>query len=357
MSQDDWSVSGKKREGSETRQVKCVVWDLDDTVWDGTLLEGDEIKLREPVRRVIEVLDQRGILHSIASRNESQPTVAALRRMGIEDFFLYPQIGWNPKSESIKAIAKALNLGLDAFAFVDDQAYEREEVAFSLPQVMLLDAADVASFPEMAEMNPRFVTDDSRRRRAMYRADQHRQVAEGTFEGPQEAFLSTLGMRLVIAPASEDDLQRAEELTVRTHQLNSTGYTYDYEALDAFRRSDDHDLWIAELEDRFGSYGKIGLALVQRAQRAWTLKLFLMSCRVMSRGVGSILLNWLLARSTAAGVPLRAEFVPTGRNRIMYVTYRFAGFEEAGERDGVRQLESAASQGFVPPPYVEVVTP
>ena len=87
---------------------------------------------------------------------------------------------------------------------------------------------------------------------------------------------------------------RAEELTVRTHQLNTTGYTYSYEELDELRHSPDHLLLIAGLDDVFGSYGKIGLSVVELGPQSWTIKLLLMSCRVISRGVGTVMLTHIM---------------------------------------------------------------
>lgn len=335
--------------------VKCVVWDLDNTLWDGVLLEDPNVSLRPAVVDVIKALDERGILHSIASRNDYGAAVAKLRELGIEEYFLHPQINWGAKSRSVDRVAAALNIGVDALAFVDDQPFERDEVAFALPSVRCIDATEVHLMPRMPELNPRFVPDSSRERRGMYQADIARRRAEDEYEGTSEEFLASLGMRFTIAPVGEQDLQRAEELTVRTNQLNATGYTYSYDELDVFRRSPNHDLLVADLTDRYGGYGKIGIALVERGARTWTIKLLLMSCRVMARGVGSVLLNHLIAQAHTAGVALRAEFVPTERNRTMYVTYKFAGFREVDKVDGVSVLENDFSrlQGF--PPYMEVV--
>ncbi len=158
--------------------IKCVVWDLDHTVWDGILLEDGEVRLRPGVREAIETLDGRGILHSIASRNDRSTALAKLRELGLLEYFLYPQIHWNPKSGSVAQIAKDLNLALDAFGFIDDQPHERDEVAFSLPQVLCLDASEVDRLVEMPELTPRFITEDSRRRRRMYQADIERNQAE-----------------------------------------------------------------------------------------------------------------------------------------------------------------------------------
>jgi len=138
----------------------------------------------------------------------------------------------------------------------------------------------------MPEMNPRFITDESEIRRQMYFSDIARNEVEDEYTGPKEEFLATLEMEFSISPAKEEDLKRAEELTMRTHQLNTTGYTYSYNELNEFRKSEDHILLVAALEDRYGTYGKIGLMLIERHQGLWLIKLLLMSCRVMSRGVG-----------------------------------------------------------------------
>lgn len=219
------------------KTVKCVVWDLDNTVWDGVLLEDGDVTLRPAVVEVIRTLDERGILHSIASRNDHDAAMAKLTEFGIADYFLHPQIHWGNKSDSIRAVAEAINIGIDTLAFVDDQPFERDEVGFAHAQVLCIDALDAAAIPGLPEMRPRFVTADSRERRHLYRADIRRKHAEDAHQGTDEDFLASLGMRFTIAPAQERDLQRAEELTVRTNQLNATGYTYSYEELDAFRRS------------------------------------------------------------------------------------------------------------------------
>ena len=92
----------------EQKEIKCVVWDLDNTLWHGTLLEGDTVRLKDGIADVIEELDNRGILHSIASKNHYDDAIGQLRKFGIEKFFLYPEINWNAKSRSIAAIRENL---------------------------------------------------------------------------------------------------------------------------------------------------------------------------------------------------------------------------------------------------------
>ena len=334
-------------------KVKCVVWDLDNTLWSGTLSEGDDVTLRPGVLGALELLDARGILQSVASKNDYDFAWPKLQALGVDHFFLYPQIHWNSKAESIQQIQKDLNIGFDTFAFLDDQPFEREEVSFHLPEVRSFEPENLGELFQDDVFIPRFMTDDSRRRRAMYQSDALRKTEEAAFKGPNEAFLTTLEMRFTVRPAEEADLQRAEELTVRTNQLNTTGQTYSYEELAAILASPDHQLLVAELVDRFGSYGTIGLVLLKCEPEAWTIELLLMSCRVMSRGVGGALITFLQNEALARKVRLRARFRPTDRNRMMYVTYKFAGFHELpdGEPD---LLENDLSNIPVYPRYLEI---
>lgn len=338
----------------EKQSIKCVVWDLDNTVWDGILLEDREVTLRPHVVHILKTLDERGILHSIASRNDHDVAMAKLQEFGIEEYFLYPQINWNSKAASITQIAQDINIGLDAIAFVDDQPFEREEVAFTHDKVLCVDSALLEDFLDHPALNPRFITEDSKQRRRMYMADIERNRVEADYVGPTEEFLATLGMVFTIAPCREEDLKRAEELTVRTNQLNTTGYTYSYEELDELRQSPRHKLLISSLDDKHGTYGKIGLTLIEQGDEVWTVKLLLMSCRVMSKGVGMIMIHHVLRMAKEAGVRLRAEFVSNDRNRQMLITYRFAGFKEVERVGEVAVMENDYSVIQPPPPYVDL---
>ncbi len=345
---------GLGAESREKASIKCLVWDLDNTLWRGVLLEDDQIVLRDSAVRIVKSLDDRGILQSIASKNEIARAMAKLHEFDLQDYFLYPQITWNSKAVSIAKIAELINIGLDSVAFIDDDSVERAEVSFSLPQVLCIDAGELDSVLDRPEMNPRFVTEDSKNRRLLYLRDIQRQKDEEEYVGPKEEFLATLEMVFTISEAREEDLKRAEELTVRTHQLNSTGYTYSYDELHFYLHSKDHKLFVAELKDKYGSYGKIGLCLLECDGGVWTIKLLLMSCRIMSRGVGTIFINQVMKQAQEANVRLRAEFVPTDRNRIMYVTYKFAGFREHTRKGDLVIFENDLTRLQPFPGYVKV---
>lgn len=338
----------------ERKAIKCVVWDLDNTLWDGVLLEDEQVCLRNSVVEIIRTLDERGILQSLASKNEYTKAITKLQEIGLQDYFIYPQINWNSKVSSIKEIAKLINIGIDTIAFIDDQLFELEEVSFSLPEVFCINTAELEQVLDMSVMNPPFITKDSKNRRLMYISDIERHKAEEEFIGSQQDFLATLKMKFTISSAQEENLQRAEELTVRTHQLNTTGYTYSYDELNQFRQSEHYKLLITDLEDKYGSYGTIGLALVECQANFWTIKLLLMSCRVMSRGVGTILLNYIMNLAKDKKVRLRAEFVSNDRNRMMYIAYKFTGFKEIEKQGELVIFENDLTRIQPLPEYMQV---
>lgn len=338
----------------EDKKIKCVIWDLDNTLWDGILSEGDKTEMRPSIRKVLYELDKRGILQSVCSKNDYAPAMRRLQDLGISDLFLYPQISWDPKSTGIRRIKDKLNIGFDSLAFIDDQAFEREEVSHHLPEVVCIDAAKGELIPDDPMFQPRFITADSSQRRVMYQADRLRNEIQDEFEGTEEEFLKTLDMKFYVARVCQDDLMRAEELTVRTHQLNSTGVTFSYEELDRLSHRDDYLLLIASLTDKYGDYGKIGLAVIEKGQAEWQLKLLLMSCRVMSRGVGTVLLNLIKRKAKESGKGLVACFIPNDRNRIMKITYQLAGFHKTHQDGEMEILRANLDKAIVYPDYISI---
>ena len=337
-------------------KVKCVIWDLDNTIWEGILAESDQVTLKDNIKTIIRELDNRGILQSISSKNDYDIARKKLEEFGLWEYFIYPQISWNPKSQAVQTIAKSINIGSDTLAFIDDQPFELEEVQFAYPEVRVIDAERLDKILDMDCMKPRFLTSDSHNRRLLYQNDIKRNTVEKEFTGNQEAFLSSLSMNFIISKAQKSDLQRVEELTVRTHQLNSTGYIYSYDELCDCITDDKYEVLVTRLDDKYGSYGTIGLALFEKYADIWEIKLLIMSCRVMSRGVGNILLNHICNEARQQGVKVRAQFVPTVRNRIMYITDKFNGFKEIDKNENdVLMLEADMSQERSIPTYVNVV--
>jgi methoxymalonate biosynthesis protein len=309
-----------------TQAVKCLVWDLDNTLWEGVLLEDGEVRLSDEIRRVVVGLDERGILQSVASRNDHDHAWELLEKLGVAEFLVLPQIGWGRKSDAVAAIADQLNFARHTIAFIDDQPTERAEVEFRLPEVRCYPAEAATRLLDLPEFSPAAVTDDSRRRRAMYQAGFARDAARAEFTGPDEEFLRTLDLEMRIRRADQEDISRVEELTLRTSQMNATGVHYPDATLRALLPDPRHEVLVVTMSDRFGPHGAVGIVLLERHPAVWHLKLLATSCRVVTFGAGTVLLNWLSDSAAAAGTHLVADFRRTERNRMMEVAYRFAGF-------------------------------
>jgi methoxymalonate biosynthesis protein len=308
--------------------VKCLVWDLDNTLWQGTLLEDRDTGMADEVRDVIVELDARGILQSIASKNDFDMAWRRLEELGIAEYFVHPRIGWGRKSDSVRQIADQLKFAPGTMAFIDDLPSERAEVAFRMPEVRCYPAKDAAALAGLPEFSPAVVTVDARRRRQMYQASFRRDAERDSFAGPDEEFLRTLRLEMTIKRADDEDLSRVEELTLRTSQMNATGVHYPDGVLRGLLADPGHEVLTVTLTDRFGPHGAVGVLLLEYHRPVWHLKLLATSCRVVSFGAGAVILNWLVDQAARAGVHLAADFRPTDRNRMMEVAYRFAGFTD-----------------------------
>lgn len=316
------------------RLIKCVVWDLDNTLWPGVAAEGSPDELPNPdpgMLGIIAELQRRGIVSSIASRNDPSLLSQVEANPALAEHFVAPQISWEPKSQSIKRIAQRLNIGLDAVAFVDDSPFERAEVSYMLGDVLVLSPEELRGALDTPAFNPGSPTAEGRGRARMYRAEEQRREAESAFAGSRMDFLKWCDMHLQIAPAIPADLDRLAEMTRRTHQLNSTGDRYTETELLHFIEGPRWLVPVARLSDRFGEYGLIGAAIIDTEPEgypgSWLAELVMLSCRVEGRGIPAALLRWIMDRARAAGATsLRAGYRVNERNLPIRLLFRQMGF-------------------------------
>jgi len=315
-------------------QVKCLVWDLDETLWSGTLAEGDTVALKPGVEGILEELTRRGIVNSIASHNDREPAIAALERLGVEDYFVAPRIDHLPKPDSLREIAQVLNLSLDALAFIDNDPFERAAVEFSYPHVTVIAAEEYAQLPRMPGFDANSGTAESRERVKSYRDEAQRREAEDAFSGTHLDFLKSCDMELTIRQAEEVDIARVVELAERTNQFNSSGLRYSHEEVESLIRDPNSMVIVAHLVDRFGDSGLIGAMVLQDADTHRLVESLMVSCRVDGRGVPSALLVLAMRLTQREGVPsLFVRFNATERNRRLAFLYQMMGFRPMGTDD------------------------
>ncbi len=310
-----------------TAPAKLVVFDLDNTLWDGVLLEGD-VRLRDGIRYLFVELDERGILLSVASKNAPADALERLASLGLDEFMLFPQIGWLPKSRSIKTIVETIDIGIDSVIFIDDNPFERAEVSAVHPRVEVLDDRSIATLLD----HPRLQgakTAESRSRRKMYQEAVVRTQAASSFGDDYIEFLRSCELVLTIRPDTPADHDRIAELVQRTNQLNFSGRKYDRAAI-AAALQDDRTHLVIECNDRFGSYGTVGFCMahfeaVGSAPRV-VVDDFMLSCRVQGKFIEQALIHHLVNMAGAETAEVFIDFRKTDRNRPAQLVLEEIGF-------------------------------
>lgn len=325
----------------EFKAVKCVVFDLDHTLWKGVLVEGDDVAVPPEVRTLLEHLDRHGILLSIASRNDRETAWKKLAQFGLNEYFVYPQINWNPKSQSVRTIAKCLNIGTDAIAFVDDNPFELEEVARAIPEVLCVNAREIASLISDRRFQGS-ATPDARRRRQLYQEAAVRESVQESFGPDYRGFLASCEIVLEVAPYSEEDAERVAELVQRTNQLNFSGCKYTRQELQDIFSDPLLEKYVLRSKDRYGSYGTVGFSIVSRAPHMICVRDFMLSCRVQGKLLEQAFFNHLLeAHNADSAKALWVNFHPTARNKPAQQVLQSLGFRPC------EAAENGSSQGMV----------
>jgi FkbH-like protein len=320
------------------KKIKCVVWDLDNTLWDGILVEDgpDQLRLKAGIADVIRTLDQRGILLSIASKNNPEDALQVIKKFQLEEYFLCPQISWKPKSEGIKAIAQQLNIGRDSILFIDDSEFELREVNSVCPEVRVLNAEHYRTLLDRSECKVP-VTAESQERRKLYQVEANRQTVAQSFSNDYMAFLRHCQIQLTVRPMTDENLERVHELTQRTNQMNFSGNRYSREVLKNLLASPYLDTFVLSCEDRFGSYGVIGFSIVDRREPRMTDLMF--SCRIQSKRIEHAFLASVIRRYVAeTGKDFYADYRKTPRNAPSGQVFTDLCMEETETRDGILSL-------------------
>lgn len=321
---------------SSLPKIKCVVWDLDNTIWNGILLENEAVVLRPKVLELLQFFHERGVLLSIASKNDETSAWRHLEDLGIADYFLYPQINWLPKSENVKIIAEQLNIGLDTFAFIDDNPFELEEVSRVLGSVACVNADDIDGLFS----DPRYQgtsSDEAKKRSQFYREEFVRKKSAVKFGSDYLGFLAACNIKLYVDVYAADDLDRVSELVQRTNQLNFSGRKYAREEILPILADDEAKKYVLRCTDNFGSYGAVGFAIMRLVEDEIRIEDFMLSCRVQGRFIEQAFFNYLVcSQSGQKPQSLWVNFEPTGRNIPAQQVLESLRFEPCTPGKGLR---------------------
>jgi FkbH-like protein len=314
------------------RSRKCIVVDLDNTLWGGAVGEEGPLGIAlgpdypgiayQNFQRALKTLVGNGIILAINSKNNEADVEEVFSKnphmILSKDDFAAIRTNWEDKARNIESIAKELNIGLDSMVYIDDSPLEREVVRHAHPEVLTPDwsmppeqytdrLVDLNVFHQMS------LTDEDRQKSRLYAEERMRKSSERA-AGSTEDYLRSLNMKLHIATQNNVNIQRAAQLTQKTNQFNLTTKRYSEADIRAFIEQADV-VATGEVTDTFGSYGIVLLAIITCKGTTADLDTFLMSCRVMGRGVESVFLDALMSELERRGVKeIRARFLPTAKN-------------------------------------------
>ncbi len=363
----------RRLHGAQRAPYKVIVLDCDNTLWRGVVGEDgiEGIALDPPyerLQRFFVAQRESGMLLCLCSKNNEQDvwdTFAAredfpLRREHIVAW----RINWAPKPDNLRELARELDLGLDSFIFVDDNAKECAEMRARCPEVLTLllpeDAADIPAYLEHVWAFDHWrVTADDRARSAVYGQKLERERLARS-AGSFEEFLAGLGLVVDVAPLAAEHLPRVAQLTLRTNQFNTTTVRRSEAEIEALLRAG-YECLTVDVRDRFGSYGLVGAALYRVAAGALEVDALILSCRALGRGVEHRVLAHLggLARAAGAGV-VRVPFARTAKNepaRSFLESAGAAAREDAGGGRAVYAFDAGGAAALTyRPAAASVVT-
>ncbi|MGD9901834.1 MAG: HAD-IIIC family phosphatase [Vicinamibacterales bacterium] len=333
---------------------KCLVVDLDDTLWGGVLGEvgplGIQIGPEFPgsvfrdFQRLLRGLRHRGVLLAVNSKNDLDDVREAFATnphmvLRLEDFAAV-KANWRPKPDNMRELAGELGIGLDSLVFVDDNPVEQALMREAVPQVLTLDLpAQPIAFAEVLDSCGAFdqvrVTDEDRRRTEMYLAQGQRRELEARALNLDD-FLAGLRMTVEVAPVADRTRERAVELLRKTNQFNVTTRRHSAAEVDRLMADPAWALFTVQVADRFGDNGIVGLTIARdRGDGAGEIDTLLLSCRVIGRKVETVLLSVLVDWARGRGLRvLRGQFVPTARNAPAADCYERHGFLPVADADG-----------------------
>ena len=336
---------------------KCVVFDLDNTLWGGVIgddgLEGLVVgegsaagEAHLALQRYAKQLKERGVILAICSKNDPAIAEAAfnehpemlLKRSDISAFVA----NWNDKAENLKAIAARLNIGLDSLVFVDDNPVERARIRQSLPMVAVPELpkdiahyvrrlADAGYFEAVA------FTSEDRLRTDQYAANAERE-AQFELSGNLDDFLSSLKMSVVFGKFMPADLARVTQLFNKTNQFNTTTKRYTAEEVAGFAAGKQTVTLQFRLLDKFGDNGLVSAMILRpdpRQSEVLEIDNWVMSCRVFGRQLEFEAMNIAVEQARRRGSKaIRADYIPTPKNGVISELYPSFGFSPLNDKSG-----------------------
>jgi FkbH-like protein len=347
--------------------AKCVVLDLDNTLWGGVIgddgLEGialgefDEGEAFVGFQTFIRELKRRGIILAVVSKNEHAAAVLPFREhphmvLKEEDISVFVA-NWDNKADNIRLVQKTLNIGFDSLVFLDDNPFERNIVRQFLPDVVVPDLPEDPSLylETLAGLNlfeTASFSEADLQRADQYREEAQRELTKTHFTNINE-YLVSLGMEIRLERFNALNLPRIAQLIQRSNQFNLMTRRYGEAACEAMMSDPSIAPLTVKLADKFGDYGLISVVILKNAGSDLEIDEYLMSCRVLQRGVESFTMNNIFSYAARQGAKrVTGHYLPTKKNDMVKGFFKSFGFEKIADGEGGASQWALAVDAYQP---------
>lgn len=342
-----FSLSGKFK--------KCLIIDLDNTMWGGIIgddgIENIQIgdlgigKAFTDLQIWFRQLKERGIILAICSKNNEATAKEPFEKhpdmvLTLDDIAVFVA-NWDNKADNIRYIQSILNIGFDSMVFLDDNPVERDMVRTHLPQVLVPELPEDPSLylDHLLKLNlfeTSSFSEEDQMRTKQYQEEAGRAIAQKSFTN-EDDFLKSLTMSSEVRPFSAFNIPRVAQLSQRSNQFNLRTVRYTEEDVQRLSASDDYVTLSFTLKDKFGDNGLICVIILKKEQKTLFIETWLMSCRVLKRGMENFTLNTIVNYAKENGfTKVVGEYIPTPKNSMVKDHYRDLGFTE---KDGKWELD------------------
>lgn len=333
---------------TEGQQRKCIILDLDNTLWGGIIGDDglDNIQLGDLgigkaftlFQLWIKALKNRGIILAVCSKNNEEIAKEVFEKhpdmvLKLDDIAIFIA-NWNSKAENIKNIQSILNIGFDSMVFLDDNPAERAIVKENIPQIIVpdlpLDPALYVSYLSTLNLfeTASYSEIDSHRTKSYQ--DQVKRNSGMEYFADEKEFLETLQMKSKVESFNNFNIPRVAQLTQRSNQFNLRTIRYTDFEIEKIANNDEYFTFTFTLDDKFGENGLISVIILKKESTTTAfIDTWIMSCRVLKRGVENFVLNHMVNFARQNGIALLAgQYIPTAKNMMVQNHFKNLGFNE-----------------------------
>ena len=303
--------------------IKCIAWDLDDTIWYGTYDSNDSLKLNEDIIELVKYGYNNGLINVIVSKNHQDLIEPILKELNIEKYFVIYEISWKMKYISLRSIAERLNIGTDSILFIDVSEFELYQAKYYIPDINILNSRKIKEIKNIL-LNNKKEYDTNINRVELYKNLEERKKCERALS--RKEFLSLCKIEFKCRKANLNDMLRITELSNRTNQFNSTSRRLTCEEVEeAIQKL---DVYVCELSDIFGEYGVVGFAIIKQYEGYIHIQNLAISCRAEGKNVSISFINFIV-REYKEYKRIVATFDKTEKNRKLHMLFLMAGFSDS----------------------------